>query len=137
MISNLICIIFGLSSGLIAAGGVFALLTVIGVITRMTAKTKTTTWITTYEWTIIIGGALGNIATIYRIPLPLGYLGAGMFGFFSGIFTGCLAMALSESLDCTVIFSRRVKLKLGFPFIILAVALGKVTGSLLYYYLGL
>lgn len=137
MLSDFLCFIFGLSSGLIAAGGVFALLTVIGVITRMSARTKTSTWITTYEWTIIAGGILGNIATIYRPTLPFGVIGALMFGLFSGIFTGCLAVALSESLDCTVIFSRRVHIKHGFPFIILSVALGKLAGSLLYYYLGL
>ena len=48
-----------------------------------------------------------------------------------GIFVGCLAVSLAEALNATAIFARRVKLKVGLSFVILAVAVGKVLAAVI------
>ena len=52
----------------------------------------------------------------------------------TGIFVGCLAVALAEALNGTAIFARRAKLQMGLSFIVLSVAVGKVLASLLQFY---
>ena len=54
-------------------------------------------------------------------------------GFFSGIFVGCLALAIAEMLNTIPIFSRRIGFRHGLGIAILFVALGKLAGSLLYF----
>ena len=56
-----------------------------------------------------------------------------MIGIFAGIFVGCLSIALAEVLDGIPIFARRVKLKMGVSTAVLAIALGKIAGSLIYF----
>jgi len=54
-------------------------------------------------------------------------------GIFTGVFVGCLALAIAELLDSIPIFARRVKLHGGFGIIVTAVALGKLVGSIIYF----
>lgn len=56
-----------------------------------------------------------------------------VIGIFAGIFVGCLAIALAEVLDGIPIFARRIKLKMGLDIAIFSVAIGKLTGSLIYF----
>ena len=56
-----------------------------------------------------------------------------LIGVFAGIFVGCLSIALSEVLDGIPIFARRVKLKMGLSIAVVAIALGKTVGSLVYF----
>ena len=74
------------------------------------------------------GGVLGNIADLYEFPIPMyGFstLFLSIFGLSVGIFVGCLAMALAETLKVIPVLVQRVKLATGLPFVILAMALGK------------
>lgn len=116
------------------AGGLFALLIALGVISRFAGKTHTAQYIFYYEDATAIGGILGTIISIYQFPIPVGMVGVVFFGLFAGIFTGAWAMALTEIVDTIPIFSRRIRLKTGMPWIILAMALGRSTGALIYYY---
>ena len=63
-------------------------------------------------------------------------VGVVSYGLFSGIFTGAWAMALTEIVDAVPIFSRRIRLKMGMPWIILSMALGRTLGALVYAYYG-
>lgn len=65
----------------------------------------------------------------------LGVLAEVMYGLFSGIFVGTLALAIAEMLDAFPIFFRRVRVENGLRFILLAVAFGKAIGAFLYFYL--
>lgn len=55
------------------------------------------------------------------------------FGLFSGIFVGCLAVSLAEVIDVIPILSRRIGLKVGMRYFLLAIAIGKLVGSLIYF----
>ena len=59
-----------------------------------------------------------------------------IYGFFSGIFLGSWILALAEVASMFPIFARRIQLTGGIPAVIIAMALGKCLGTLLYYYRG-
>ncbi len=131
----------GLSAGGIVAAGVFAFLAIIGVFPRLIGKTKTKNHILLYENLIILGGILGNLLDLYEFHLPIGgFLGQALlltFGVAVGIFVGCLVMSLAETLNALPVIVRRIHLAVGLQYIILAVALGKLAGSLWYFWDGM
>ncbi len=126
----------GLASGLAVAGGMFALLIALGVVSRFAGKTHTAAYVMRYEDAAAMGGIFGNLFSIYQFPIPAGVPGAALFGFLSGVFTGAWAMALTEIVDAVPIFSRRIRLKTGMPWIILAMALGRSFGAWVHAYYG-
>lgn len=129
--------LLGLSAGGVVAAGVFAFLAIIGVFPRLMGRTKTK-HIFLYETLIVLGGILGNVSDIYELPIHLGgNLALGIFGMTSGIFVGCLVMSLAETLKALPVINRRIGLAVGLQYVILAVALGKLAGSLVYFVKGL
>lgn len=131
---NILYILLGLGSGFVAAGGVFVLLTVVGIVTKLATRTHTSKWISMYESLVIIGGVLGNIVSIYRIGLYGSSMLMVVYGLFSGTFVGCLAICLAESLKVTSICTRRFKINKGIGCILFAIMIGKIVGSLFYYF---
>ena len=69
-----------------------------------------------------------------RIP-GLGWL-TPFLGIAVGVFVGCQAVALAEILNVFPIMFRRMKLKKGLSLALTAMALGKVAGSLFYFFCG-
>lgn len=131
----ILLIIIGLCGGFTIAGGVFALISAIGLIPRLADKTRTARYIKSYETAIFYGGTLGNLFSLIKFQwnIPFYHIIFCFTGLFIGIFIGCLATSLAESLQVTAIFSRRLKLHHGLGFIVLFTALGKLIGSLLYF----
>lgn len=127
----------GLAAGGMVAAGTFAFIVMIGIFTRLAQRTRTSQYTSLFEDAIILGGTLGNILFIYEINLPFYYIGIVLFGFFSGIFVGCLAMALAEVLKIIPVFVKRVGLVEGMQYIVLSIAAGKCVGAVLQlFYLG-
>lgn len=81
------------------------------------------------ETMIALGGLLGAVLTVYQVHFPVGWAGMTIFGLFSGVFVGCLAMALAESLKVIPVLCQRLNMKTGLPIVITALALGKMAGS--------
>lgn len=125
--------VIGLSAGLIVAGGLFAFIISLGIVSDLADRTHTGRHVFLYEDAIALGGILGTIFFIFRIHIPFGGVLLPVFGLFGGIFVGCWAMALAEMLNVFPIFVRRVKLIKCIPYIILSVALGKGLGAMLFY----
>lgn len=128
-------IFIGFTSGLVIAGAVFAFITIVGVVPRLAQKTGTTKKIKVYESALALGGIFGTLATIVNLYLPIGHVGTVVVSAANGIFIGCLAMSLAEVLNVIPIFSRRARLQRGLFFLVLAIAIGKLVGSLLYFLL--
>ena len=130
----------GFASGGVIAAGVFAFLAVIGVFPRLIGKTGTRKHVMLYETAIIVGGIWANIVSLYSPPFFLpGWMGLLFLltaGLAAGIFVGCLVMSLAETLNALPVFTRRIHLAVGFPYVISAVALGKLAGSLIYFLQG-
>ena len=126
--------LLGFSSGLAVAGGMFALLIALGVISRFAGKTHTAAYVIHYENAAALGGIIGNLFSVYQFRLPIGLPGVIAFGLFSGVFTGTWAMALTEIVNIVPIFTRRIDLRRGLGLIIASMAAGRTVGSFLYYY---
>ena len=131
--------IVGLSAGVIVAGGLFSFIIGLGVISDFADRTHTGEHILLYEDSVALGGMIGNLIWIYNIAIPapvagvIGEFVALFFGLFSGVFVGCWAMALAEMLDVFPIFIRRFKVIKFVPYMILAVAVGKLTGAIVFF----
>ena len=124
----------GLSAGVGVAGGLFALMIALGLVSEFADQTHTARYIFWYEDAISVGAILGNAISVYQIVLPLGQVGAGVFGLFSGVFVGTWAMALTEIVNIVPIFTRRMDLRRGLGLMIASMAAGRTVGSFLYYY---
>lgn len=124
----------GFCSGFTLAAGVFAFITMLSVIPRLAAKTNTASHIKTFESCVIIGGTIGNIIGVFGLSLPVGLIGLCIYGVFSGIFVGCLAMALAEMLKVIPIFVMRAKLTQGLPVLILTIAIAKMCATLFQFF---
>ena len=129
-LANAIIAFIGFSAGAIIAGGLFAFIAMVGVVTRLIARTRTAKTITFYEDLVILGATLGNLFYLFDYSLPVGTVGLVVFGTFSGIFVGCLAVALAETVNAIPVFAHRVKLQKGMSFLVLSMALGKSLGTL-------
>ena len=128
--------VIGLSAGLIVAGGLFAFLASLGVVGDIADRTHTGEHILLYEDAATLGGMIGNLLFIDRLQIPGGVWFQTVFGTFTGIFVGCWALSLAETLNVFPIFIRRVKLLQCVPYIILGIAIGKGIGSVIYFYNG-
>lgn len=117
------------SGGVGVAGGVFAFISILGIIPRLMAVLHKTRYTWAIENTILAGAMFGCVISVFEIPVPLHTLGICLFGALSGIFVGCLAMALAETVQVIPILCHRTRLKQGLPFLIVAMALGKALGS--------
>lgn len=131
LIREIFMAIVGFASGLTIAGGIFAFITWVGLITRFATKTKTAAHILLYEDMVVLGAGFGNLLYLFRFSLPLGIPGIVIFGLFSGIFEGCLSVAIAEVIQTFPIFTMRAKIRIGVPYILLALALGKGVGTII------
>lgn len=134
LIENAVLCVLGLCFGSTVSAGVFAFITMLGVIPRLAHRTGTAAFLHGYETAIILGGSLGNIAFLFVRNFPVTQIGMGIFGLCAGVFVGCLAMALAESLRVIPVFVKRLHMREGLPIILLALALGKMAGTLFQYF---
>lgn len=130
MMKILLVIFLGLAGGLSVGAGYVAFLTVLGIIPRLTQLSKTMKLIHSYEWAAVLGGVAGTFAVLQepRLHLPAFILiGLGLAG---GIFVGMMAAALTEVLNVWPILAKRIGVEDKIVILMMALALGKVFGSL-------
>ncbi len=126
---SLLLAVIGITAGFVVAAGIFAFITLIGVLTRLAVRTNTADRILWYEDVAVLGASIGNIVLLFEINIPFGTVGLVIFGLFSGSFVGCLAVALEEVLQVFPVLAHRIKLKMGMPVIVLCLAIGKGIGA--------
>lgn len=128
---TIFCLIAG---GAISAGYV-AFITLLGVFEKLSEQYKAFKHTKTIETLIIAGVTLGNLIYMLQLHIPVGLAGVSFFNHFGGIFTGCLAGALAETLKVFPIISRRFSVREFLPYVLIAAALGKATGCMLQLFL--
>lgn len=144
--------ILGVSAGVLVSAGVFTVLLSVGLVPRFAGKTHTGRHIFLYEEMIVLGTLAGDFLSIFVREKSAGLqemahlrpvvraaapTALSLFGLFAGIFVGCLALAIAEMLDSIPILTRRIGFRHGLGLMVLAVALGKLAGSLLYFIFGI
>ena len=151
---QLLLALVGVSAGLIVSAGVFTVLISVGLIPRFAGKMHVAHKVFVLEEAVILGTLTGSFFSVYsewgkvgayvRLHDIFGSATEGVwnltgsliqivFGLFAGIFVGCLALAIAEMLNTIPVFARRIGFRHGVGIAILAVALGKLTGSLIYF----
>ena len=126
-------VLVGLSAGAAASAGVFALITVIGILPRWAGHTRTARHVSLYEWSVILGGTAGNLIFLLQPSLPGKEILEAAAGLFMGIFVGGLIMSLAEVFDVFPILLRRGRIQSGIPWMVLSIGIGKMLGAYLYF----
>ena len=126
--------IVGLSCGLTVAGGVFAVVVIVGLVPRMAQMSGGSKSIMLFENCIAGGITTGAWHLLFPLNLSfIGLLGDVIVGAFWGMFVGCLAVAIAEVLDVIPILCRRSKMTRYLPWLLLSISLGKTAGTFLYF----
>lgn len=85
-----------------------------------------------------VGQTWGEIFWVMELPAQIWVVLVTVFlamaGLFSGMFVGCLALAIAEMLDSIPIFTRRISFRHGLGLMVLSIAIGKLIGSLFYFW---
>ncbi len=141
----------GISYGMLSAAGVFTVLVAIGLVPRFAGRTHTARKVFLYEEMVIFGTLFGCVLSVFERYCHVGGFLQGyfpaqteiwtilaqavqvIFGFFSGMFVGCLALAIAEMLDSIPIFARRISFRHGIGLVVLTMAAAKLCGSLFYF----
>lgn len=97
-LANICVAVVGFAGGVGVAGGVFAFISILGILPRLAGRMGLAKYLYSLENMIAYGGIAGTIVSVFQLPLPIGYIGGMVIGFFSGIFTGALIMALAGDL---------------------------------------
>ena len=146
--------VIGLSFGFLVSAGVFTVLIAVGLVPRFAGKTHTSKKVFLYEEMVVAGTLFGNFISVFEYSChigewvrnlqPFGGVTDSMwkwitvilcifFGFFAGIFVGCLALAIAEMLNTIPVFARRIQFRHGLGIAVLSIGLGKRVGSLIYF----
>lgn len=126
----------GFCAGAVVAAALFAFVVTIGLVVRIIGKCHLSGHSHLFEDCIAIGATAGNLYYFNKWNLPGGALVLAVFGAFSGIYVGCLVMALAETVNAVPVMSRRLRLTVGLQYLILSVAVGKAVGALVYFAYG-
>ena len=72
-----------------------------------------------------------------RFPIPwMAHVMIAIYGLAAGIFVGCIAVALAEILNTFPILFRRLYINRGLSWVMIAMAFGKLAGSMYYFFCG-
>lgn len=123
----------GLGGGLAVGSGFVAFLTVLGVIPRLTQLSKTKKYIHGYEWAVILGALTGSIFSLNDLAFEFHPYLVIPIGIAAGMFVGMLAAALTEVLNVLPILAKRVGVQEKIIYLLMAIVLGKVFGSLFHW----
>ena len=127
-------------AGSAVSAGTFAFIIVIGIMPRILRRSKMTD-VLLLENVIIAGVIAGNLLSLwdkklFTFPYLVGHLIVAVYGVCTGMFVGCMSVALAEILHTFPIIFRRTKLKIGLSAVVYAMAAGKLLGSLFYFVMG-
>jgi stage V sporulation protein AB len=133
MLTILIESFIGLAAGIAVGTGFVAFLTVLGIIPRLMQLSKSTTQLHFYEAAVILGTFAGIYLSFGDQPFSLHELFLAGWGLLHGIFIGMLAAALTEVLNVFPLLTKRVGLEEQLMVLMMALVLGKITGSLFHW----
>ncbi|MDY3796269.1 MAG: stage V sporulation protein AB [Agathobacter sp.] len=138
--SHIFMFIASFLAGSAVSAGTFAFIIVIGIMPRILRRSKMTD-VLFLENVIIAGVIAGTLLSLwdkklFTFPYLVGHLIVVVYGVCTGMFVGCMSVALAEILHTFPIIFRRTKLKIGLSAVIYAMAAGKLLGSLFYFVMG-
>ena len=141
LISHLLIGLLAITCGIAVSAGTFAFILVIGVVPRMIKKNNMGNHIFEIENSIVFGVMVGAIFYVFewkaRFPISwMAHVMIAIYGLAAGIFVGCIAVALAEILNTFPILFRRLYINRGLSWVMIAMAFGKLAGSMYYFFCG-
>ncbi|MBM7648045.1 stage V sporulation protein AB [Bacillus ectoiniformans] len=133
IVHNVWLAVSGLAGGLAVGAGFVAFITVLGLLPRLMQLTKTNHMIRWYEWAVITGVLTGTFFSLFTVTFSAHSSILIPAGFASGMFIGMLAAALTEVLNVFPILAKRIGVHGRIIALMMAIALGKVAGSLFHW----
>lgn len=133
IMAEILIILIGVGSGAAIGLAITAFIVSVGVITKMINATGTGKYSSLYENVIFIGILAGTLTMLVDINLKLNQAWLGALGFFSGIFVGVVAISLVEIINVLPVIKERIRLRTGFLYLVLSIAIGKMVGSIIYW----
>lgn len=129
-LSILLVIITGFSGGVVVGAGLVAFLIVLDIIPRLAQITKTQAFAHAYQWALIVGTIFWTWCGLRDVRFALPFDISMVYGAVAGAFVGMLAAALTEVLNVWPILAKRIGLAGRIVWLLMAMVLGKVIGSL-------
>ncbi|GED29489.1 stage V sporulation protein AB [Brevibacillus centrosporus] len=130
-------VLIGLGGGLAVGSGLVAFITVLDIIPRLTQLTNAHRYIRAFEWSLVMGALFFTLIDFFHWGARLPLFVSSIYGIFAGIFVGTLAAGLTEVLNVFPILAKRLHMDGKLLYLLMAVVFGKVTGSLLQWFLHL
>lgn len=130
---NLFLVLIGVSGGITAGSAIAAFFTLLKFVPRVVQITGTHEHIVVYEYAMIFGAATGSLLSYIDFSFGFSPLFIILIGVLCGIFLGLFTSALAEVLNVIPVFAKKFKVKGELLYIIIALILGKVAGSLFFF----
>ena len=130
MLKYLVLIAIGTSVGVIVGNAVAAFITLLQIIPRLIQNSDTLLYIKWYERTLVLGMTLFSIVFFINFSFKLNVYITIIIGLFFGAFIGIFSSALAEVLNVIPVLTKKLELKEYVFYLLIAIGLGKVTGSL-------
>ena len=127
--------IVGLAGGLAVGSGFVAFITVLDIIPRLTQISKGYDFIRWFQRALVAGVLIFTWLDLRGFILHLPRIMTLLVGMFHGIFVGMLAAALTEVLNVLPILAKRLNMTNAILFLLMAMVLGKISGSLFHWIL--
>ncbi|MED4581480.1 stage V sporulation protein AB [Brevibacillus choshinensis] len=133
----LLLVLVGLGGGLAVGSGLVAFITVLDIIPRLTQLTNAHRYIRAFEWSLVMGALFFTLIDFFHWGAHLPLFITSVYGLMAGIFVGTLAAGLTEVLNVFPILAKRLHMDGKLLYLLMAVVFGKVTGSIVQWFLNL
>lgn len=129
----LLVLLTGLAEGLVVGTALVAFLILLDIVPRLAQLTGLWGQHRYFQHSIVLGTVAGTLPGVVGFTVSLPPLLVGITGMFLGIFVGMVAAALTEVLNVLPVLSRRLGMTREISFLLAAIILGKIAGSLVYW----
>lgn len=127
---HLLLIMLGLAGGIAVGTSLVALITVLDILPRLSQLARSSNVIHAYEVALVSGSLVFTFAHFFEWTYRLSTLFVVLIGGLQGMFMGLLAASLIEVLNVIPIISKRLRIQHSLGILLIAVVLGKISGSL-------
>lgn len=133
----LLLALIGLAGGIAVGSGLVAFITVLDLVPRLHQLTHTPERIASSESAIIFGAVFWTCADFFHWEVTFPSVMLAAVGLFAGCFIGLFAAALTEVINVLPIMAKRLRMERWMVYLLMAMVLGKVIGSLIQWLLGI
>lgn len=131
IIEHIIIFILSISAGVVVGTAITSFLVILKIVPRLSQLVKSKNSTLIYEIMLVMGITTFSIFYLLSIKLYFGNYYAVLIGSFAGVFIGMITAALTEVLNVIPIIVRRLKVQKYLKYLMIAIVLGKIVGSLI------